>query len=248
MYATISCANDRASGGIKISAVWDGQPDYTLTRVQLRRCFTGETDYEVVYENDVTLVSQLSFSVTDIKTIAGVSYTYTYCTLTEDSLWIENDSAEIVCHFEGVVLSDEYGTWHSAFGTSENRFALNAQKNKPVNYIITLSGKYPHRVSNAQTNYWTGNCTAIWLPYQTTTYNGETCVEPTVENADAYRLAFMEWLVSDTEKYMKTHDGKAMIVSIDGNPQENYNAMEGLTAVSFDWTQIGEVDMPGVSS
>ena len=52
----------------------------------------------------------------------------------------------------------------------------------------------------------------------------------------------MEWLISDTEKYMKTGDGKEMIVSIDGNPQENYNAIEGLTSVTFDWTQIGGVD------
>ena len=241
MSVTVSCANDRASGGIKIIAVWDDPPDYDVSKVQLRRYVTGESDYAVVYEHTVSNVTHLSFTTTDLRAACNVSYTYTYNVL-NSGLWVEKKTATIVSQFEGIVLADDTGSWHSAFGTSENRFTLSAQKNKPVNYIITLSGKYPHRVSNAQTNYWTGTCTAVWLPYRTTTYNGETCVEPTNENANAYRLEFMEWLVSDTEKYMKTSDGKEMIISIDGNPQENYNAIEGLTSVTFDWTQIGGVD------
>ena len=57
----------------------------------------------------------------------------------------------------------------------------------------------------------------------------------------------MEWLLTDTEKLLKTSDGKAMIVAIDGNPQENYNAIAGLSVVTFDWTQVGEVERPEIS-
>ena len=38
-----------------------------------------------------------------------------------------------------------------------------------------------------------------------------------------------------------------MIVAIDGNPQESYNAISGLSVVTFDWTQVGEVERPEVS-
>ena len=246
-YATISCANDRASGGVKVTTAWNDVVAHGAAKVQIRRSVTGNSAYTVIYENAVTTVAQMAFEYLDIEPAAGVSYTYAYYALASNGVAVDTvPSATIVSQFDGIVISDDTGIWHSAFGTSESRFSLSAQKNKPVNYIITLSGKFPHRVSNARTNYWTGTCTAIWLPYHTATYNGATCVEPTFENANAYRLAFMDWLMTDTEKYLKTSDGKAMIVSVDGTPQENYNAIEGMTTVTFDWTQIGEA--PGVSA
>ena len=219
---------------------WTGAVPSLTGRVELRRSFTGSNDYKVLAQRPVSEIGQLT-TYTDIEPIAGVSYTYEYCALSDTDAWLDGDEATIVCEFEGVMLADAVGSWHSAFGTSDNRFALNAQKNRPVNYIITLSGKYPHRVSNAAANYWSGNCVGIWLP------KGVTCGEPSFENANAYRLAFMDWLMTDTPKYMKTSDGKAMIVSIDGEPHELYSAIEGMTAISFDWTQIGEVDRPALS-
>lgn len=240
MYAVISCANDRASAGIKVTVGWTGPAPVQTSRVELRRSFTGSNDYKVLCTKPVGEINELTEYI-DIDPIAGVSYTYEYCALAENNAWLDGDEAEIVSDFEGVLIADSTGSWHSAYGTSENRFALNAQKNRPVNYIITLSGKFPHRVSNTRTNYWTGNCTGLWLP------KGAACGEPSFEQANAYRQAFMEWLVTDTEKYLKASDGKAMIVSINGEPQEIYNGIEGMTAVSFDWTQIGEVERPALS-
>ena len=52
--------------------------------------------------------------------------------------------------------------------------------------------------------------------------------------------------MTDTQKLLKTSDGKAMIVGIDGTPQESYNAIAGMSVVTFDWTQIGEVERPTV--
>lgn len=233
---TITCVNDRASGGIVVNAVWTGELPGGVNGVALRRYRTGELDYTTVYREAVSSAEDLTFRFTDMEPVSGVSYTYESCALMDGSA-ISMRDATVVCRVEGIVLSDGNGTWHSSFGTSESRFTLGAQKNRPVSYIMTLSGKYPHRVSNSQANYWTGTCNALWLPF-IVTQNG-TCVEPTVEDADAYRLAFMEWLMSDTEKLMRTEDGKAMMISIDGTPQENYSPLTGLTTVSFDWTQIG---------
>lgn len=246
MYAVISCANDRASAGIKINVGWTGEMQDYVSRVELRRSLTGSPEYKVLMSKPAASLEDLSWSYTDIDTIAGVSYHYEYCALAESGLWQDGAEEDLVCRFEGVLLADETGSWHSAFGTADTRFAVNAQKNRPVSYIVTLSGKYPHRVSNTRANYWTGSCSAIWLPWrQVVNDGGEViCEEPSFENADAYRLAFMEWLMTDTKKFMKTADGKAMLISVDGTPQESYNAIEGMTAVSFDWTQIGEVEMP----
>lgn len=254
MYASVSCANDRPTGGVKVSAAWNSQSLNGAVRLELRRYLTSDFEqmlpyYTVVYSKPTgsasLTVADLTFDFVDVAPVAKVSYTYDYVVINSSNLEFEQESAAIVSEFEGIVVADANGSWHSAFGTSENRFAVNAQKNKPVNYIVTLSGKFPHRVSNTQANYWTGTCVAVWLPHITTEAG---CVEPTIENANDYRLTFMEWLMSDTEKYMKTSDGKVMMISIDGNPQEVYNQVTGLTGVSFDWTQIGEVGRPAYNA
>ncbi len=238
MYQSISCVNDRVTGGIKITVTpVTGVDDVSeVDGFQLRRLCAGSTDYNVLTSGDITEVSDLTYTYNDADAVAGVTYVYEAC-IHINGVWNADDEEEITCQFEGIVLSDETGLWHTAFGPSESRFAINAKKNRPVNYIVTLSGKFPHRVSNTQANYWTGTCSGIWLPWKTA--NG--CTEPTFENADAYRLAFMEWLMTDTQKYMKTSDGKAMLISIDGTPQEVYNPIAGMTGVTFDWTQTGEV-------
>lgn len=240
-YTGITAVNDRASGGILVSAEWNGELSQGIDRFELRRYVTGEETWTVVYEGQVSEPTDLSWQFLDIWPKAGVSYTYEACAIAGTTA-VSILDAVVVCRFEGVVLADGNGRWHSAFGTSENRFALSAQKNRPVSYIITLSGKYPHRVSNSQANYWTGNTSAIWLPWaeRRDVDDNIVCVEPSFEDADRYRLDFIEWLMSDTEKLMKTEDGKAMMVSIDGSPQEGYSPIAGMTTVSFDWTQTGE--------
>lgn len=237
MYEEITCTNDPSLGGIRIEVQMITASMPTYVSVQLRRCVTGTTEYTILYEHAVESAEDLSYSYDDLGVVAGISYTYEACGINENGLRILDDTGSATCQFEGIVLADETASWHSAFGTSESQYSFSAAKNKPTNYIVTLSGKYPHRVSNSQANYWTGACSALWLP------KGEDCGEPTVENALAYRQAFVEWLLSDTEKLMKTGDGKAMLVAVD-NPREEYNGVPELTTVSFDWTQIGEVETP----
>ncbi len=248
MYQTISCVNDHVYANIRVNVTWtdDGYPVSALRTYELRRSFAGSNDYKTLLSGEVTSSDDLSYQYIDMEAIAGVAYVYETRVYDSNGLWRGGDSAEITCHFDGIVLADSTGSWHSAFGTSESRFAISTKKNKPVNYVITLSGKFPHRISNTQANYWTGTCSAIWLPWKPD-QTGQSCVEPSFDRADEYRLAFMEWLLSDTEKLLKTSDGKAMIVTIDGNPQENYNAIAGLSVVTFDWTQVGEVERPEVS-
>ncbi len=238
MYELISCVNDRGIAGVKVSVTWDGRSIDALKSFELRRYFAGESDYKVLHTGNVNFSSDLTYTYDDIETIAGVSYTYEACVINTNNVTIPGASATIRCEFEGILLADSTGSWHSAFGTSDSRFNMASVKNKPINYIVTLSGKFPHRVSNSQANYWTGTCNALWLP------KGTECGEPTTVDADRFRIAFIDWLMSDTEKFMKVSDGKALIVSIDGNPRENYSPTTGLTTITFDWTQVGEVPAP----
>lgn len=237
MYELITVKNNPATAGVKVSVAWDGTRDISaLTKVQLRRYVNDSENYTVVYENNITTTVDLTYTYEDIDTFAGYTYRYDACVINQYDIRWGGAEASIVCAFDGIMLADQYGSWHTAFGTSESNYSLGAKKNRPVSYITTLSGKYPHRVSNSRANYWTGGCTALWLPA------GEVCDEPTIKDAERYRRAFIEWLMSDTEKLMKTSDGRAMIISIDDGVQENWSAYAGLSTVTFEWTQIGEVN------
>ena len=247
MYETITCVNDPVYANIRVRMAWadDGYPVSVLRTYQLRRRFAGSSGYKVLKSGTVSSSDDLTYSYVDMEAIAGIEYTYEACVFDEPGVWRGGAETTIKCKFDGIILADSTGSWHSAFGTSESRFAIKIQKNRPVNYIVTLSGKFPHRVSNTQANYWTGTCSAIWLPWVPDP-SGEGCIEPSFDQADAYRQEFMEWLMTDTQKLLKTSDGKAMIVGIDGTPQESYNAIAGMSVVTFDWTQIGEVERPTV--
>lgn len=234
MYEIVNCTNDHAGGGIKVEVTWDGEDIGSLAEYELRRYLHGESDYTVVKTGSISTSDDLNYSYYDLEGIAGKSYTYEACVFNGNHILMGSDEQTIRCEFMGIMLSDAFGSWYSAFGTSENAFSMNAQKNKAVSYIATLRGRYPHRVSNAQANYWSGTCTALWLPM------GVVCGNESIKEADRYRLEFMEWLTSDTEKLLKTGDGKAMMVSIDGTPRETYSGLAGMTVVSFDWTQTGD--------
>lgn len=238
MYEKITCTNDPAGAGIKISVEWDGTDIANVSTFALRRRLSTDDEYTVLKTGWVMVGENLTYTYYDIEPVAGISYTYDACVFNENGLRLGGATQDIRCTFSGILVADSVASWYSAFGTSETRFGMTAQKNRPVNYVVTLSGKFPHRVSNSQANYWTGSCTALWLPM------GVVCGEASMDSADEYRLAFMEWLTTDTEKYLKTGDGKAMMVSIDGTPSESYSALAGMTTVTFDWTQTGEALRP----
>ena len=235
MYEEIRCVNDPATAGIKAIVTWDGYILDGLTKYQLRRYFTGGNTYKVLTTGNINSSVDLTYTYDDIDTVAGVSYTYDACVLNENNVRVGGARFTIVHEFDGILIGDETGSWHSAFGTSESSFSLSAKKNRPVGYVTTLNGKFPHRISNSEANYWTGSCTAVWFP------KGTHCGEPVIEGADRLRLSFLEWLTNDNVKFLKTSDGKAMLVSIDDDIQEEWSPYKGLTAVSFGWTQVGEV-------
>lgn len=238
MYEEIKCVNDPSTAGIKAVVTWDGRLIEGLTKFELRRSYTGKNTYTVLVSGNINSSNDLTYDYDDIDVIAGISYTYDACVLNANGLRVGGATFTIVHEFDGILIGDETGSWHSALGTSDSTFTLAAEKHKPVAYVTTLSGKFPHRISNSAANYWTGSCTALWLP------QGIECGEPTIEGANPYRVGFIEWLLNDEIKYLKTADGKALLVSIDETVQEDWSPYKGLTTVTFNWTQVGSIQDP----
>ena len=236
---SIVVTNDAARCCINVVVEYplDEVGDITHILLQRENEITGTTTDLI--DKDVESIADLSFNYSDLEVVAGVSYQYTVVMSDADGIGLRSGFASAVCSFDGICIADETTSWKTAFGTSANQYSESYKRTRQVQYVTTLSGKFPHRVSNSASNYTTGSCTGWWIPL------GGRCGEPVVTgNADAYRDAFIDFLANGKDKLLRTSNGKAMIVSIDGEIQENWNPRTELTTVTFNWTQIGEINRP----
>lgn len=210
-----------------------------ITQMKLQRTCNDTDTQKTIITRDVSSVEDLSFEYDDLEVVSGCDYTY-YIIMTGDGGTVERSGlASAICRFDGICITDETTSWKTAFGTSTSQYSESYKRTRQVQYVTTLANKFPYRVSNSASNYTTGTCTGWWVPL------GDRCGEPVITSyADQYRDAFIEFLANGKDKLLRTGNGKAMIVSIDGEIQENWNPHTELTTITFNWTQIGEIDRP----
>lgn len=221
--------NDKQFCCIRIEASWNTNniDSYSLFRKEGN--VWNEINHGETSGNSVTLY--------DVETISGITYTYRIKIMSGSTTIDTSTTKSCECRFRGISLSDATGTWCSDFGSSDNELMKSMKKNNQVGYINTLTGKYPHRVINSDSNYYTGEINALFIPL-----NASGC--PSFDDINAYRYELMEFLCNKYKKILKTGEGRAFIVSIDGAPEEVYNLRDDVTTVRFTWTQIGTIYEP----
>lgn len=216
--------NNKDYGTVQIDASWDDENvnNYILYRKE-------DSDWIEIVAKEI--LSGYSVTIHDVSAVSGVEYQYRFAVRVDTTTSSTSGTISQLCKFDGIVISDRTGTWHTAFGTKNNDFDISIKKNTAVGYVNTLSGKYPHRIVNSDKNYLTGSVTGLFIN------SNDGC--PDFSNATMYRDAFVEFLCNGYKKLLKTGVGRAYIVSIDDGVEEKYNAIDELTAVTFSWTQIG---------
>jgi len=234
----VICTNMPEQCCINVSVTYQLDTISGITKLSLTRTNMTTGIVKVLIDKSVSAMEELSFSYDDLEVVPGVRYRYIVVMTQADNTIVCQGVGYADCEFDGLSLADETSSWKTAFGTTDSRYSESYKRTRPVQYINTLSGKYPHRVSNSEANYASGSCTALWVPL------GDKCGEPTFpEDCDQYRDAFIEFLMNGKDKLMRTR-AKAYIVSIDGEVQENWNPDTKLTTVTFNWTQVGDLDKP----
>lgn len=234
-----SVADNPTQGGLTVRAVRDNM---TVVHVLSDIIVTREDESGKVFtvkEYEVESSTRAAFSFVDLGVVPGVNYTY-LCTVKNGDNTLEILEASGTSTFDGLLIADKNESWITRWGTSESEFKIDMKRNIQVSYVTTLSGKYPHRVSNANTNYHSGTINGLFVPA------GSRCGEPDFDtvNITQYREAFMDFLCNNNEKLLKIPDGRAFIISIDGSPYENWNKYDKLSTVTFNWTEIEGIDMP----
>lgn len=241
---TVLCANIPALCCLRLTCTYplDTLGGITKLVVTRRNMATG-TD-TVVIDKAVEEVADLIFAYDDLEVVSGCKYRYTVNMLNGSLEVIQSGFATAEFSFSGISLADSTGSWHTNFGTSANQYSESYKYTRPLQYVNTLSSKFPHRVSNGEASYAVGSCNGWWVPM-----TKDDCGSPDLtQDVAGYRDAFIAFLRNGHNKLMRTGDGKAYIVSIDSDVTENWSPRTKLTTIAFNWTQVGEVDRPAYTN
>lgn len=238
-YINVTIQNDPYKGGLVIKATPNVDDVGGIASIVIGRKRSDSTKWTEIHTISVTTIEDLSFELVDYITLSGVSYSYNFGIMDADSILpIESGTIEnIKCTFEGLFV----GNANAQYIAGSN-FKTETKRNTQRQYVTTLAGRYPYAVSNADTNYTTGKSTGLFLRLT----DDQKRFIP--DNDHSYANEVLDFLIDDTAKIIKTHDGQAWYVSIDANPSETYSDFMGVHPISFNWTEIGELPNMGLVS
>lgn len=234
-YIKASFANSPGNGSIeiKVSPLVD-VIENTLSITISRRDTSGGSWVDV-YKKEANTVNDLSFELFDILAVSGAKYHYNV-DIYQGNSFVESQLYENVqCYFEGLFVGN-----FKEFYVAGSNFKTDYKVNRLVEYVTTLSSKYPYAVSNAAVNYITGTSTGLFLE---TTSDGKKFDRDTYSRMTDKVINFLR---NGEDKILKTHDGHVWYVNIDASPQQVNSGFWGVNDIQFSWTEIGEVPKSGM--
>jgi len=239
---SVTIVPDAHSGVININSVGQTQDVSNIGKIVIARKVTSGTDWNDISTVTVEDVGDLTFEMNDISAVAGQVYSYNFDVYPPDSeMPSESGMVEnIKCTLDGLFIGDSAAQY-----VAIANFQTEHMRNTAVQHVTTLSGRYPYRISNADTNYETGTSSGLFMYF-----DPDTCTI-TPDNYHVLSKEIIDWLTNGESKVLKTHDGQVWLVSIGENPAEIYNEFLGAHTIEFDWTEIGdvsEVELVGVSA
>lgn len=234
---SVSIENDYIHGGIRIKSTSNVNKIGDIASVVISRRPVSSSIWADVYVIEVNGAEDLSFDLLDILALSGTAYNYNIDLMPTGSIIpLESEVFyNIKFKFEGLFIGN-----FERFYVAGTNFKTETKRNMQVEYVTTLSGKYPYRVSNSETNYTTGSSSGLFLKLT----DNQKSFEPDYNHS--YSNEVLEFLCDGGSKILKTHDGQMWYVSIDGNPNKIYSDYEGMNALQFNWTEIGEVPASGM--
>lgn len=226
--------NNEQKGGISIISTVRGSSLSNINTVSIMRKEGQTAIWNPIYEFEVSSITDLDFSLLDILTVCGTQYSYSIDLKNNDSIVESQIFNPVVCDFNGMFIGN-FSEYYVAQLSNET----NVKRNTQVAYVTTLAGRTPYRVSNAQTNYSTGNSKGLFFNVR----NNELINDEYATHA----TRILDFLTDGNDKLLKTNDGQMWWVSIDeavSLPFNNY--YRGYYPISFSWTEIGDIPIAGM--
>lgn len=234
---SVQIENDPINGGIRIKSFPTSGSYNHLSSIVISRKEPDGLSFDEIFKIDVVNIGSLSFDLLDIVTRSGSKYTYSIDLMSSGNLMpVESGLFEnIEFKFEGLFVGD----FNQKYVAGTN-FETDIKMNTNVEYVTTLSGRHPYRISNADTNYITGNSSGLFLRL---TDDNKKFI-PDYDHSFSNEVLY--FLCNGSNKVLKTHDGQMWYVSIDANPSKIYSNFYGMNAIQFSWTEIDDLPTFGM--
>lgn len=231
----VTINNSMYRGGIEIKSKRTSVVLSDITMVKIQRRESNSVSWSEIYSIQINDNDDLNFSLFDITTRSNVGYSYSIDVMSGSTRLESQVFDAIECLFDGLFVGN-FEKQYFAFADCETEIKRNTQ----VGYVTTLLGRYPYRVSNANTNYTTGKSSGLFFGIDSSNnfvpdYNHD------------YSEEVVDFLTDGTGKILKTSDGQIWFVSIDELiTLPFHDRYIGKNLVEFDWTEIGDVPIVGM--
>lgn len=211
---------------IKITSVKDGVDLGTITGLKIKRKEYGDSTWTLLTTKSISIMDDFNYVFIDKYTLSRRTYVYSFIPMSGST---EETAVEytIECNFDSIYIYD---------ASDEYLLTLNLDydydSNEDITFQKLLQSKYPRRIQNGLSDYYTGYIEGIPLPLDA---NGN----PTSIGAHKYKQAYISFLRNGLDKFIKTYKGDAWLVSVNASPKVNQD-VEGAESIRFSWTQIGD--------
>lgn len=236
-YIDVSIENNPYRGGIEITSTAQTSTLGDVDAIKIyKRQVGGGLTWEEAQSIEVSSLDDLNFSLFDLATKSGKTYNYSIDVMSGTTI-IETGLIEgIKCEFDGLFIGNENAQYFAGMNAT-----CNANRKTQVEYVTTLSSKYPYAISNANTNYATGNASGLFLKLR----DDKKAFLPDVDHT--YSDKVVDFLTDGTYKVLKTSDGQAWYVSIGDTVEVPFHdRFIGMNSISFTWTEIGDLPVMGM--
>ena len=235
-YISVDIYNNQYKAGIQLDSTVLANSLGDVDTIEISRKRYNGSSWTKIYTISVEELSDMGFHLLDITALCGTAYSYTI-DIKDGTTLIESQIYDnIKCDFEGMFVGN-FSDYYIAVANC----STSTKRNTQVAYVNTLTGRLPYRVSNAQTNYTTGQSEGLFLHL---TSDKKKFVP---DEYTEYATAVIDFLTDGTEKIIKTNDGQIWFTSIDQAvtlpSNENYR---GYYPISFTWTEIGDIPISGM--
>ena len=232
----ITIRNNQYRGGIEIISETTGITLNNVTAIRIKKkehymsVWTEDT-----YVREIAEPSDLSFALFDMITKSNTGYTYSIDVMSGNRVLESQTFHNIECWFDGMFVGNDEEQYLAIAD-----YSVSTKRNTQVEYVTTLSGRTPYRVSNANTNYTTGTASGLFFELDE---NGK--YEPDYDHR--YSQEVVDFLTDGTNKILKTGDGQIWCISVDEIIDLPFHErFIGKNNIEFNWTEISDVPVFGM--
>lgn len=205
----------------------------TVSHILVKRREKNSFNWRVLEVRQITKKEDFNFQGIDYTNAAKTEYEYA---VVPSFHGIEGnyDSIIVYSDFDDIFLVSQNGVIHTCLTDGY----CDVTKNKISITDVTLYDKYPYKINSIKANYITGTFTGSFVSYSSLL--NDYVIED--KQRIKYQNDVMSFLSDNTPKLYKHFDSSIYLVSIDDAIQNNANGHYQNKDITFNFTEIGDVD------